>query len=114
MSPFGSDRGFETQFLERQPHGRSGAFVLVPRNAEKARAELFQAVLNDPSRRASAFSILGQVEVWRIEYGRPIGEPRHPMIESGETWPPLSFLQTQMRSSDASGMVSTEKREAEV
>jgi hypothetical protein len=92
MSPFGRDRGFESQFLEQQPHGRSGAFVLVPRNAEKARAELFQAVLNDPSRRASAFSILGQVEVWRIEYGRPSGEPRHPMIETGEPWPPLSLF----------------------
>ncbi len=92
MLPFGRDRGFETQFLEREPQGRSGAFVLVPRNAEKARAKLFQALLNDPSRRASAFSILGQVEVWRIEYGRPIGEPRHPMIETGEPWPPLSLF----------------------
>jgi NACHT C-terminal Alpha/Beta 2 len=92
ISPFGRDRGFEKQFLEQQPHGRSGAFVLVPHNAEKARAKLFQAVLNDPSRRASAFSILGRVEVWRIEYGRPIGEPRHPMIETGEPWPPLSLF----------------------
>jgi len=92
MSPFGHDRGFETQFLERQPHGRSGAFVLIPRNAEKARAELFQGVLTDPSRRASAFSILGQVELWRIEYGRPSGEPRHPLIETGEPWPPLSLF----------------------
>jgi hypothetical protein len=92
MLPFGPDRGFETQFLEQQPHGPSGAFVLIPRNAEKARAELFQMVLNDPNRRAAAFSILGQVEVWRIEYGRPIGEPRHPMIETGEPWPPLSLF----------------------
>jgi hypothetical protein len=55
MSPFGRDRGFDAQFLEQQPHGGSGTFVLVPRNAEKARAELFHAVLNDPGRRASAF-----------------------------------------------------------
>src|SRR5262249_15196259 len=55
MSPFGRHHGLETQFLERQPHGRAGAFVLVPRNAEKACAEPFQAVLNDPSCRASAF-----------------------------------------------------------
>ena len=55
MSPFGRHHGLETQFFERQPHGRAGAFVLVPRNAEKARAEPFQAVLNDPSCRASAF-----------------------------------------------------------
>jgi hypothetical protein len=92
MSPYDHGRGRETQFLERRRYGRSGSFVLVPRNAEWARAELFQAVLNDPNRRQAAFSILGQVEVWRIEHGRPPGEPRHPMIESGEPWPPLSFM----------------------
>jgi HEAT repeat protein len=93
MSPYSLDRGLETLFLERHPHGNSGAFVLVPRNAHQVRAKLFQMVLNDPSRRMAAFSILGQVEVWRMEHGRPTGEPRHPMIESGEPWPPLSFLE---------------------
>jgi len=56
------------------------------------RAKLFQMVLSDPTRRNAAFSILGQVEVWRIEHGRPDSEPRHPMIESGEPWPPISFM----------------------
>jgi hypothetical protein len=84
--------GLESQFMERQPHGNSYSFSLVPRNAEKARADLFQAVLHDADRRKSAFAILGQVEVWRMEYGRPLGEPRHPLIESGEPWPPLRFF----------------------
>lgn len=92
MSPYGFDRGPETLFMERRPYDNSGAFVFVPRNAEQVRAKLFQMVLNDPSRRRAAFSILGQVEVWRIEHGRPKGEPRHPMIETGQPWPPLSFL----------------------
>jgi hypothetical protein len=92
MSPFGLERGLETLFLERRPYGKSGSFVFVPRNADQARAKLFQMVLNDASRRQAAFSILGQVEVWRIEYGRPTGEPRHPCIESDEPWPPLSVL----------------------
>jgi len=94
MSPYFHERGLETQFLERRTYGRSGSFVLMPRDAKRARAELFQAVLNDPTRREAAFSILGQVEVWRIEHGRPTGEPRHPMIESGVPWPPLSFMET--------------------
>jgi hypothetical protein len=55
-------------------------------------AKLFEMVLNDPHRRRAAFAILGQVEVWRIEHGRPNREPRHPMIESGEAWPPIAFL----------------------
>ena len=92
MSPYGDDCGLETLFLDRRAYGRSGSFVLMPRDAKRARAELFQAVLNDPTRRQAAFSILGQVEVWRIEHGRPTGEPRHPMIESGVPWPPLSFM----------------------
>jgi NACHT conflict system protein len=92
MLPYGVDRGLETLFLERRPYGGSGSFVFVPRNAEEVRAKLFQMVLSDPSCRKAAFSILGQVEVWRIEHERPNTEPRHPMIESGEPWPPISFL----------------------
>ncbi len=84
--------GLESQFMERQPHGNSYSFSFVPRNAEKARADLFQAVLHNADRRKSAFAMLGQVEVWRLEYGRPLGEPRHPMIESGEPWPPLRLF----------------------
>ncbi len=92
MSLDGVDLGLETLFLERRPYGSPGVFVFVPRNAAQVRAKLFQMVLRDPARRKAAFSILGQVEVWRIEHGRPNSEPRHPMIESGEPWPPISFL----------------------
>jgi hypothetical protein len=90
--PYGLGRGLESLFLERSPYGSSGSFTYVPRNADQVRARLFQMILNDPQRRNAAFSILGQVEVWRIEHGRPNREPRHPMIESGEPWPPLSFM----------------------
>jgi hypothetical protein len=92
MSRYLMSGTLETLFVERRPYGSSGSFDLVPRNAEQTRAKLFQIMLNDPTRRQAAFSILGQVEVWRIELGRPPGEPRHPMIESGEPWPPLSFM----------------------
>jgi HEAT repeat protein len=92
MSSFGFDRGLDSLFLEQHAYKNSGTFSIVPRNAEQTRAKLFRMVLDDPSRRKAAFSILGQVEVWRIGYGRPQGEPRHPMIESGEPWPPLSRM----------------------
>ncbi|MGM5022147.1 NACHT domain-containing protein [Tardiphaga sp. 367_B4_N1_1] len=92
MSSYGLERGLETLFLERDPYGNSGSFVFVPRDAAKVRAKLLETVLNDPTRRKAAFSILGQVEVWRTEHGRPNSEPRHPMIESGEPWPPLSVM----------------------
>jgi len=92
MVPYGLGRGLESLFLERRHYDNSGSFIYVPRKADQVRAKLFQMVLHDPQRRKAAFSILGQVEVWRIEHGRPNGEPRHPMIETGEPWPPVSFL----------------------
>ena len=92
MSLYGLNPGLGTLFLERRPYGGSGSFVFVPRNAERARARLFQMVLSDPTRRKAAFSVLGQVEVCRIEHGRPNSEPRHPMIESGAPWPPISLI----------------------
>jgi hypothetical protein len=96
LVPYGlGRRGLESLFLERHPYDlSSGTFNLVPRNADHVRAKLFQMVLQDPQRRQVAFSILGQIEVWRLEYGRPNGEPRHPMIESCEPWPPISFIKS--------------------
>jgi hypothetical protein len=43
--------------------------------------------MKDERRKNSALSLLAQIEEWRLEYGRPAGEPRHPAIESGEPWP---------------------------
>src|SRR5260370_30617379 len=92
MVPYGLGRGLESLFLERRHYDNSRSFIYVPRKADQVRAKLFHMVLHDPQRRKAAFSILGHVEVWRIEHGRPNGEPRHPMIETGEPWPPASFL----------------------
>jgi hypothetical protein len=44
--------------------------------------------LEDRKRRKSAFMLLGQIEQWRLEHGRPTGEPRHPDLASGQSWPP--------------------------
>ena len=90
--PLGGSRGLESVFLERRSYDSSGSFVLVPRDARNVRMKLFQMILNDPGRRNAAFATLGQVEVWRIEHGRPNVEPRHPMIESGVSWPPVAAL----------------------
>jgi hypothetical protein len=44
---------------------------------------------NDERRKKSALELLAQIEEWRLEYGRPAGEPLHPAIDSGEPWPPV-------------------------
>lgn len=91
--PYDLHKGLENLFLERRPYGgTSGAFVYAPRRADEIRAKLFAMVLSDQSRRRTAFSLLGQIEVWRLEYGRPDNEPRHPSIGSGQPWPPVELI----------------------
>jgi hypothetical protein len=89
--PFELLRGLEALFLEHRPYGDSGSsFTLEPRDASEIRRRLFEMFLNDHARTHSAWSLLGQIEVWRLEYGRPTKEPRHPQIDSGLPWPLLA------------------------
>jgi hypothetical protein len=37
---------------------------------------------HDAKRRKSAFALLGQIEEWCLERGRPTGKPRHPDFQS--------------------------------
>jgi hypothetical protein len=79
----------EAAFVERRPQGQaSNTYVLAARAANVVRAALFEMVTRDDRRKKSAFALLGQIEQWRLEYGRPTGEPRHPAIRSGQPWPP--------------------------
>jgi hypothetical protein len=89
---FFSGSGAEELYLDRKQYGESGSYTIEPRNAEMLRARLFQLALHDPARRKAALSGLGRIEVSRIEIGRPPGEPRHPMVDSGKPWPPLDLL----------------------
>lgn len=91
--PYGLSRAFENLCLERRPSSAmANAYTLVPRPAESLRRRLFEIVVADAVCRTTAFDLLGQIEVWRLEHGRPTGEPRHPAIESGLPWPPLSLI----------------------
>jgi hypothetical protein len=51
---------------------------------------LFKMATDDAKRRKSAFALLGQIEEWRLERGRPTDEPRHPDFQSGAPWPPAA------------------------
>ncbi len=98
--PYELVRSIEDIFLERRPYGgtTSNAYTLVPAGCNAVRKRLFEMALGDPDRKRSAFALLGQIEVWRLEYGRPDTEPRHPAIESGELWPPLTAIGVAERS----------------
>ena len=86
--PFELLQSIENAFLERRPYGPDGrAFTLAPRGSNALRKRLLEMAQTNPLRKRSAFALLGQIEVWRLEHGRPMDEPRHPAIESGAYWP---------------------------
>jgi hypothetical protein len=88
--PYEIFRQLEDAFVERRSHGESqNTFTLEPRSSNAIRAKLLEIAKKDERRKKSALKLLAQIEEWRLEYGRPAGEPRHPAIETGEPWPPM-------------------------
>jgi hypothetical protein len=78
-----------SSFVERRPFEQSpNAYTEHARASNELRILLFRMVNGDEKRRKSAFMLLGQIEEWRLEHGRPTGEPRHPDLASGQSWPP--------------------------
>jgi len=78
----------ETAFVERRPYGQDpNVFTEHARASNELRVRLFRMALEDRKRQKSAFKLLGQIEQWRLEHGRPTGEPRHPDLASGQSWP---------------------------
>jgi len=84
--PYEFSRGLESVFLGRRPY-EGGYYTIEPITANEIRRCLFEMALGDESRKRSAWHLLGQIEVWRLEYGRPNNEPRHPDFDSGKPWP---------------------------
>jgi hypothetical protein len=79
----------ESAFVERRPYEQNtSVFTIHARPSNELRDRLLRMAIQDEKRQKSAFRLLGQIEVWRLEHGRPIGEPRHPNLASGQSWPP--------------------------
>jgi len=88
--PYEFLRSIEDVVLERRPYGTSGnAYTLSPLGCNAVRKRLFEMAIGDQNRKRSAFALIGRIELWRLEHGRPPDEPRHPAIESNIAWPPL-------------------------
>lgn len=78
----------ETAFVEHKPHGKdTSSYTLAPRSSNDVRARLFEMATNDKQRMKSASALLAQIEVWRLEHGRPNGEPRSLEVESEPSLP---------------------------
>jgi hypothetical protein len=89
-APYDLQKAIKGVFLEERPYGKAGWFTIVPQGSNEIKARLFEMAIKDDRRKQSAFALLGQIEVWRLEHGRPPTEPRHPMFDSGEMWPPIT------------------------
>ena len=78
----------ESAFVERRPYEQNpNVFTEHARASNEQRLRLFRMALQDLKRRKSAFMLLGRIETWRLEHGRPTGERRHPDFASGQSWP---------------------------
>lgn len=79
----------ESAFVERRPYGQNpNVFSEHACASNELRVRLFKMAIDDEKRRKSAFMLLGHIEEWRLEHGRPTREPRHPNLASGQSWPP--------------------------
>ncbi len=92
--PYEILKQLEDAFVEHRAHpDGQNTFTLEPRSSNEIRAKLLEMATKDERRKKSALKLLAQIEEWRLEYGRPAGEPRHPAIDTGEPWPPMSRAQ---------------------
>ncbi len=86
--PRGVWEQLEGAFVEQQSYRQDpSVFTVHAQASNELRSRLFGMAIEDSKRRKSAVSLLGQIETWRLEYGRPTGEPRHPGLASGQPWP---------------------------
>ena len=85
--PYEMWKKIEETFVAHEPVvGNSSAYIPAPRSSNSIRNKLFQMATTDERRKRSASSLLAQIEVWRLEYGRPNGEPRNPDPELKSRW----------------------------
>jgi len=88
--PHELSRSLEGIFLGKRPYGSGGyTYTIEPISANEIRSRLFEMGSED-GRKRSAWELLGQIESWRLQYGRPNNEPRHPAFDSGKSWPLLA------------------------
>jgi hypothetical protein len=86
--PYETWKQIENAFVEHKPYGKdTNSYQLAPRSSNDVRTRLFEMATNDKQRMKSAAALLGQIEVWRLEHGRPDGEPRSVEVERESSWP---------------------------
>jgi hypothetical protein len=86
--PYDTWKQMEGAFVERKPYGKdTNSYTLSPRSSNEVRVRLFEMSKQDKVRAKSAAGLLAQIDAWRLEHGRPAGEPRSVEVECESPWP---------------------------
>src|SRR5208282_3659353 len=86
----------EDAFVERKPYGKdTNSYTLSPRSSNEVRVRLFEMSKQDKFRAKAAAGLLAQIEAWRLEHGRPAGEPRSVEVECESPWPAVPVTELQ-------------------
>jgi hypothetical protein len=94
--PYDTWKQMEDAFVERKPYGKdSNSYTLSPRSSNEVRIRLFEMSKQDKFRARAAASLLAQIEAWRLEHGRPAGEPRSVEVECESLWPVVPVTELQ-------------------
>ncbi|MGH9970416.1 MAG: hypothetical protein ACREBG_21850 [Pyrinomonadaceae bacterium] len=86
--PYDLWKALEEKLFDKRPvREMGGAYNLEPRSANEIRAKLCSLAASGDQRSQPALKLLGEIEVRRLEDGRPPSELRHPSLDSGLPWP---------------------------
>jgi hypothetical protein len=94
--PYDTWKQMEDAFVERKPYGKdTNSYTLSPRSSNEVRVRLFEMSKQDKFRAKAAAGLLAQIEAWRLEHGRPAGEPRSVEVECESSWPTVPVTELQ-------------------
>jgi len=88
----------ERLLVGNRPYGASGWARMKPRSGAQIRRRLLEFVVGDHGRCRTALQLLGLIESWRLDFGKPTSEPRHPALDTRHPWPPLELPSAQAAS----------------
>ena len=89
--PYDTWKQMEDAFVERKPYGKdANTYTMAPRSSNEVRVRLFEMSTHDQHRTKSAAELLAQIETWRLEHGRPNGEPRSIEVQCESSWPTVA------------------------
>ena len=82
--PYDTWKQMEDAFVERKPYGKdTNSYTLSPRSSNEVRVRMSK---HDKYRAKAAAMLLSQIDAWRLEHGRPAGEPRSVAVECESPW----------------------------